>query len=157
MPSRKEAQLYRSAELEELWPFGFSSIGEVTFESAGYVARYALKKVKGERAKSHYQGRVPEYLTMSRRPGLGRGWIERFRDDVYPSGELVVNGRVCAPPRFYDDVASKSDPRSVELAKQRRMAHAAEDPDATGSRLVVREVVKRAATVALQRSMETGK
>jgi len=155
MPSRKEAQLHRSAELEQLWPFGFSSIGEVSFESAGYVARYALKKVKGERAKDHYKGRVPEYLTMSRRPGLGRGWIERFHADVYPSGELVVNGRVCSPPRFYDDVASKVDLRGVELAKARRMAHAAEDPDATGARLVVREVIKAAATAALRRELET--
>ena len=29
--------LYRSDILERLWPFGYSSIGDVTFESAAYV------------------------------------------------------------------------------------------------------------------------
>ena len=37
-------KLYRSPSLEELWPYGYSSIGTVTFESAAYVARYILKR-----------------------------------------------------------------------------------------------------------------
>lgn len=37
--------VYRSAMLEDLWPYGFSSIGDVTFESAAYVARYVLKRL----------------------------------------------------------------------------------------------------------------
>ena len=36
--------LYRSSSLEELWPYGFSTIGEVTFESAAYLSRYVTKK-----------------------------------------------------------------------------------------------------------------
>ena len=47
-------KLWTSATLDALWPFGFSSIGEVTFESAAYVARYCLKKVNGDLAKDHY-------------------------------------------------------------------------------------------------------
>ena len=31
--------LYRSSLLEELWPFGFCTIGELTKETAGYTAR----------------------------------------------------------------------------------------------------------------------
>lgn len=46
--------LYRSKILEELWPFGHSSVGSVTFESAAYVARYIMKKVTGEAAELHY-------------------------------------------------------------------------------------------------------
>ena len=30
--------------LTKLWPFGFSSIGDVTFESAAYCSRYIMKK-----------------------------------------------------------------------------------------------------------------
>lgn len=51
---RNGVKLYRSAELERLWPFGFCSVGEVTFESAAYVARYIMKKVTGDAAESHY-------------------------------------------------------------------------------------------------------
>ena len=48
------SKLYRSKELEELWPFGYSSVGDVNFESAAYVARYIMKKVNGEAAELHY-------------------------------------------------------------------------------------------------------
>jgi hypothetical protein len=40
--------LYTSKILEELWPYGYSSIGDVNFESAAYVARYIMKKVNGK-------------------------------------------------------------------------------------------------------------
>ena len=36
-------KLYISQSLSELWPFGFSTIGEVTYQSAAYVARYIMK------------------------------------------------------------------------------------------------------------------
>ena len=35
-------------------------------------------------AEQHYKGREPEYVVMSRRPGIGRGWLEKFTSDVYP-------------------------------------------------------------------------
>ena len=93
---RNGNKLYRSPTLEKIWPFGYSSIGEVNFETAAYVARYVMKKVTGEgkdRLKvkecdgelvelKHYQmldkdtGEIielkPEYTTMSRRPGIGK-------------------------------------------------------------------------------------
>mgnify|MGYP000188139432 FL=1 len=75
---------WRSQELERLWPFGHSEIGTVTFESAAYCARYITKKVTGHAAREHYEmvdkhtgelgRREPEYTTMSRRPGIGKGW-----------------------------------------------------------------------------------
>lgn len=52
-----KSKLYRSPLLEELWPFGYSSVGDVNFESAAYVARYILKKVTGADAAAHYDFR----------------------------------------------------------------------------------------------------
>ena len=48
-------RLYISESLDELWPFGFCTIGNVTFESAAYVARYIMKKVNGDAAADHYE------------------------------------------------------------------------------------------------------
>lgn len=153
--SKRSGVLYRSAQLEQLWPYGFSSIGEVTFQSAGYVARYALKKVKGSAAAGdHYGVKQPEYATMSRRPGIGRGWLEKYLSDVYPSDEVVVNGAVSKPPRYYDDVAAKMRPDLVKVVKARRRREGAEDPDNSGKRLVVREAVKNAAVTYLTRELE---
>lgn len=118
-----ERSLYRSKELERLWPYGYSSFGKVTFESSAYVARYTVKKVVGVGAEAHYCGRVVEFCTMSRRPGIGRGWLERYCSDVYPKGELVMRGGVVSkPPRYYDDYFSTLSPdvvRRLKLLRQR--------------------------------------
>lgn len=122
---------YRSAQLEKLWPFGYSMIGDVTFESAAYVARYIMKKVKGtdEIKDSVYQGRHPEFMTMSRKPGIAHDWIEKYKDDVYAIDSVVVRNNIrCKPPRFYDAYLEAVDPEAyarVRLARVR--AH--KDPD----------------------------
>ena len=151
------SRLYTSRVLEELWPYGHSSIGTVTRQSAGYVARYSLKKVYGAGAADWYAGRVPEYLTMSRRPGIGTGWLAKFHDDVYRGGEavaeMVVDGVRCKPPRFYDEVMRRLVPSTMQRVDWMRKREAADNPDGTGSRLIVRERVTEAAVKSLTRGI----
>jgi len=160
-----DVPLYRSNSLEQLWPFGFSTIGDVTFESAAYVARYVMKKVNGDAAKDHYQyvdpvsGEVhqlkPEYITMSRRPGIGRDWIEKFRDDVYPGDFVVVRGKKCRPPRYYDREYEIMDPDGFkEIKRQRKSASAEHADNNTPARLKVREKVQLSKLRRLPRSLE---
>jgi len=86
-------KLFRSAQLSALWPQGFASVGDVTFESAAYVARYCMSVITGDKAVEHYGGRKPEFGRMSLRPGIGRAWIDKYgRSDVLPDGNVVVNG-----------------------------------------------------------------
>lgn len=143
--------LWTSKVLDGLWQQGFCSVGQVSFESAGYVARYALKKVTGPAAESHYGGRVPEYLTMSRRPGIGKAFFEKYRSDFYPSDECVVRGVVTKPPRYYDKLLEESAPSVLSGVKAARVRAALDDPDSTGSRLIVREEVKTAAVRTFSR------
>lgn len=98
--------LYTSQEILKAWQGrGFVSIGDVTFESAAYVARYVMKKVTGDRAEEHYQGREPEYVVMSRRPGIAASWFEKYSEDVYPNDYLVVRNNIkCKPPRYFDSL-----------------------------------------------------
>lgn len=107
------SKIYRSALLEAVWPFGFSSVGALTFESAGYVARYCMDKLDGDEGKPNFLGifdpdtgeifeRRKEFSKMSLRPAIGKRWIERFSSDVYPSGKVVVNGVEARAPRYYD-------------------------------------------------------
>lgn len=110
--TRNGHKLYRSQILEELWPYGHSSIGSVTFESAAYVARYIMKKINGDAAERHYAScpitgevfeRKPEYTTMSRRPGIGSSWLKQNMADVYPQDHIVLLGKPpMQPPKFYD-------------------------------------------------------
>lgn len=117
---REEQRLYVSRSLSELWPLGFSTVGDVTFNSASYVARYVVKKITGKGAEQHYLGRTPEYITMSRRPGIGRRWFETFRGDVYPADDLIVRGNHSRPPRYYDDLLGKTDPSLLASLKIER-------------------------------------
>lgn len=119
---REGVSLYVSPILAELWPFGFSTIGDVTFESAAYVARYVMKKVTGAAAPVHYEKKKPEYVTMSRRPGIGKGWYDKFKSDVYPHDFVVVNGVKVRPPKFYDSKFELTDPQMFSTLKARRVS-----------------------------------
>ena len=132
--------LYRSDELEGLWPMGHSEIGEVTFESAGYVARYTLGKLEPK----SLQGRHPEYLTMSRRPGIGATWLKQFHSDVYPSDQAVTkSGQVHRPPRYYDEQLLQRDPVLHEQIRITRLSKLT-DEMRSGANQTARERILRA-------------
>jgi len=151
----QEIKLYRSAELEQIWQYGYSSIGDVTFESAAYVARYIMKKITGEDAASHYQGKKPEYTTMSRRPGLAKNWYDRFECDVYPSDFVVMRGQKMRPPKYYDNLYEIVSPADFVRLKQKRKANAEKHVDNnTNDRLLVREAVTKQKMKRLPRSLE---
>lgn len=133
-------QLYRSLELEKLWPHGFSSVGTLTFESANYVARYTLKKLTGARANDDV--RAPEYATMSLKPGIGTAWLLRFGAEVYPSDEVALRGGVLSkPPRFYDNFLRKHNPKGYALLKAYREANRV---PVSELELYAREIITRA-------------
>lgn len=96
--------LYVSEFLNELWPYGHHMIGAVTFKSSAYVARYCMKKMTGKLADSHYDGRLPEYACMSLKPGIGKAWFDRFKDEIFLEDRdcVIVNGVKHRIPRFYD-------------------------------------------------------
>lgn len=144
--------LYTSDVLASIWKLGFCSVGAVTFESAAYVARYILKKITGGAAAEHYIGcdvitgelveLAPEYTTMSRRPGIGSGFFERFRSDIFPRDEVVIRGRLCKPPRFYDRLYERQNPEDFADVKMARLhVHL---NDCTPERLRVREICQEA-------------
>lgn len=148
---RDNVRLYTSESLSEVWGKGFVTVGDVTFESAAYVARYVMKKITGKNAPDHYTSvnpltgqavtRAPEYTTMSRRPGIGKGWYDKFFDDIYPSDFVVVNGVKCRVPRFYDKQfehdLSSSDFTALKGSRVIAARNHAEDN--TERRLLVRD------------------
>lgn len=158
-------RLYVSKALEELWPFGFSTIGEVTFESAAYVARYIMKKVTGSSSDAHYErvdpdtGQVfnlkPEYTTMSRRPGIGKGWYSQFGQFVRDHDFVVVNSKKVKPPRYYDRQFEIDYPSDFERVKVRRKLTAKKYVDNnTPARLFAREQVQLARLKLLPRTID---
>lgn len=155
---RSGVKLYRSLMLEELWTYGFSTVGAVTFESAAYVARYVLKKVTGDAADAHYHGRKPEYVTMSRKPGIAHDWIVNNYRDVYPRDSVLVRPDIhCKPPRYYDSIYDLISPeKSAKIRLERRLTgkSKANDPNNTYERLATREEYKTLQCSKLVRGYE---
>ena len=136
--------LYRSNALEELWTYGYSSIGSVTFESAAYVARYVVKKITGDMADKYYlqddivdvdtgevMRRKPEYCTMSRgckklgTGGIGKSWFDDYFEDVYPHDFLYLRNRKMKPPKYFDSMYEAYFPHDFEEVKAKRLEDAA--------------------------------
>jgi hypothetical protein len=158
-------RLYTSEILSELWPFGYSSIGDVTFESAAYVARYIMKKVTGDMAEDHYTwvdpetGEVhklkPEYTTMSRRPGIGKDWLDKYKEDVFPGDFVVMNGKKMKPPKFYDRQYELDSPDDFKKIKRQRISSSKKHVDNnTPDRLRVRERVQLSRLEKLPRPLD---
>jgi len=113
--------VYRSDELEEVWGLGMCEIGSVTFGSAQYVAKYIVDKVTGDAATTYYPAGIsPEFATMSTKPGIGKPWYDKWKKDVYPSDQVVVDGKVSKPPRYYDKLLEAEDPAMYARVKAAR-------------------------------------
>lgn len=100
-----------SPTIERLWGLNDSTsrpnvIGSVTIESAGYVARYASKKlVHGLDHEHDYQ---PIHKTSSRH-AIGKTWIEKHWKQVFSLGYIrLPNGSQTKIPRYFSDWLKKS-------------------------------------------------
>lgn len=122
-------KLFTSDELFDLWPYGMHAIGEVTFDSVAYCCGYVTKKITGEKAETHYlryddEGRAymlqPEFRIASRKPGIGYLWYKKFGSEAYAFDNVVLNGKLMRPPRFYDTRQELLDPHAFALLKMRR-------------------------------------
>lgn len=156
------SKIYRSPTLEKIWTEGFSSIGELTFESAAYVARYIMKKRTGDGEKHDYLVLDPEtgeiikkkkeFNQMSRRQGIGKSWINKYQTDVYTTGKVIVRGHKNNPPRYYDKQFKKIDQLTLEqLQFARYLEQLAQTEHHTPERLAVQEQVAAAKTASLKR------
>ena len=148
----KNQRVYRSAELEKHWHHGNSEIGAVNIRTAGYVARYIMKKQNGSRAKNHYGERLPEYTQMSLRPGIGKTWYDQFKNDIFPADEVVFDGRKHQTPSYYRLLLSREDPELYEQLRELRIEKAKDNPDNTESRLATREICKQKQADRLERN-----
>lgn len=157
---------FTSEILGKLWPQGHSMIGAVTFESAAYVARYITKKITGPMAQFVYTdldtatGEIfaelrPEYATMSRRGGIGKGWFDQFSSDVFPSDFIILAGRKRKVPRYYLTQLQKLEGERYDSIKAAREFAAKKHlENNTPERLAVREEIQYLKAERLQRSYE---
>lgn len=141
-------RLYTSNMLSRNWYnektkeiLGNVYVGHVTFESCAYVARYILKKQLGNGSYKLYRdpktdiyynketgeeflGEIPEYVRMSRRPGIGAEFYKKYQKQMYGKGNdgvvSIRDGVISSTPKYYDNLHEKTDLQRVTNIKQKR-------------------------------------
>lgn len=163
---REGIKLYRSSILEKLWPYGFCTIGEVTFESAAYVARYMTKKIKGDMSISHYAivdyetgeiigQRQKERSMISTKPGIGADFAKKYIKDIYPDDFILHKGRKLKPPKYYDKIYDSINEEGMKEIKAARVESAKKRKgEYTPERLEVKEGIKTRKVKKLTRKLE---
>ncbi len=148
--------LYTSETLKGLWTHGNVIIGNVSFESCSYVARYINKKNGKKVGLYEYEiidnetGEIldhlePEFASMSK--GIGESFYEKYKDDMYSgtAGTCVVRGDITTPtPKYYDKKFKKENETRINQIKERRKQKAiADKPNNTRARLITREQIAK--------------
>lgn len=100
-------KLYTNTQLQETWGHGHVAIAEVNISTICYVCGYVYKKV----------GDPDTFNLMSRRPGIGSSWLNRYYDDLRRTGCVTIDGREFPIPRRYLEL--KED-ELKEVIKKRR-------------------------------------
>lgn len=128
-------RILKSALIDDLWAKNDpnikpNEIGSVTMDSAGYVARYAAKKLTHGKDQDHNYH--PIHKTSSAR-AIGRSWIEKYWKHTFANGFVTLpNGQISKIPRYYTDWLKKHKPD--EYIKY-----------VTGKRLEIQKLAERSA------------
>lgn len=137
-----EMPLYVNQKITDIWGKGYVVFGDVSFASIQYVASYITKKINGEMAKDHYQGRRPEFMKMSLKTPIGSRWFDQFWSDVYPRDEFVFEGKVLRPPKYFQKRFAKKFPeKALDLSVKREMVAESRSGLWTPERLAARKAI----------------
>lgn len=104
------SSVYSSPSLSKLWGLGHCTVGNFTFRTAAYCARYVTKKIYGEKAQEHYKDRIPEFALMSLKPAIGLTWLENNLREI-EDGKISCNNKTLSLPRYYNLKLNKINPK----------------------------------------------
>ena len=116
---------YRSNLIEQCWPFGYSMVCDVSWDTCAYVARYVTKKWTGD-YKDFYESfnLLPEFSLMSLKPGIARRYFDEHKEDIYQFDELFLNctdgGKTVQPCSYFDKLYDLENPDLMHAVKERR-------------------------------------
>lgn len=91
--------MYTNPLVYETWGKGHVAIAPVNMGSICYVCGYVQKKIDD-----------PDTFTlMSRRPGIGHTFLDRYADDIRRTGVVSIEGRAYQVPKRYFDWSDDLD------------------------------------------------
>lgn len=174
--------VYSSESCTKLWGKGLIHIAAVNEKTAGYCARYTLKKTNSEDLKTidpetglepyevynpitdTYHRVEPEYVNMSRRPGIGKEWYDKFQTDMHDGRLYITHSRdfaskklkpvIVKNPVYFDKLRERENPELqkeiVDARKQKAIENA---ENHSYDRLRAKEVILRQRISQLKRNL----
>lgn len=110
--------LYNSAYLSSKWQKGFVVVGDMSYQSAGYVARYTMKKLDDDSS----------FIFMSNRPGIGFQYCKDHAEKIIESDCVYGqfgNLHTAPVPRYFNRFLSEWYPEQyarLQLARIRNIS-----------------------------------
>lgn len=147
---RDGLQTFTSEQLTKFWANGFATSQPVHYGTASYVARYCLKKSGPKIAQL---GLEPEKAFMSRKPGIGSQWYDKYKNDLYNTDKAISGQFKVKVPRYYDKKLELDDPKRFQSIKANRIIKSQEVND-DFVRRQVKEILAIDRTSNLKRSYE---
>lgn len=117
--------LYTSEFLEKTWKHGFVTVGELNWDTCAYTARYVMKKHKGKDSVYYENNCIaPEFVLMSRKPGIAYQYFEDNQDHIYEYDKICIEtpkgGMSVKPSRYYDNLFDVDHHDQLETIKANR-------------------------------------
>lgn len=124
------AALYESPTISKIWGKGIVRIGSVTYESCAYVARYTMKKANLSKLDEIDSGKEPEFIRMSRNPGIGNKYLEENQAKIKKYDNIIIqrDGKPITfkPPKYFDKFLTE-DEKLERQEKRIKIAFISED------------------------------
>jgi len=95
----------------------------------------------------------PEFAVMSRKPGLGSLWYDKYKSDAFPSDFLVHEGKKHVVPQYYYNKPQQEDLELREQIAKKRKRALENDVDNNSDRRFTKFVVKKSKLSQLSRSL----
>lgn len=118
---------YQSHIIERAWAYkGICNISEATWNTIAYTARYITKKVNGKISEEYYatKGQKPEFMRVSRMPGIGEHYYRKHWQEIYARDEIIIknqNGAIsCKPPQYFDELYKAEHPEEFKRIQEKR-------------------------------------
>ena len=103
---------------------GNVTVGEVTFQSISYVARYTMKKAnKDYNSEWFYKSQGMDIEGISQSQDLGKWYYDLHKHEIYENDYVPVlgkNGNFSKPPKSFDRLYNIEFPEHYKKVVQRR-------------------------------------
>lgn len=119
---------YISDLMAHIWKNGFILMSDVSWKTCAYVSRYVTKKMNGQYDLKYATfNQLPEFALMSRRPGLGAGYLKEHPEcldysSIFLSGK--DGSKEIRLPKYYLKKLKFADPEKYDkiCGERRRFA-----------------------------------